>query len=152
MAAILDRQNGRRYGQAQFINEIVDFIRSDEGREPCYRLLEGLETMREGGEAAVVSVTLPQADGVPPYLAGTTYDLVQGESDLERHEREWIDGSQPPAAEYLRPAEAARLLRVDPRTVNRWAAEGKLRGFRTPGGHWRVSVDSVRALEGLSGT
>lgn len=35
-------------------------------------------------------------------------------------------------------ADIARLLCVDPRTVISWTAQGKLRAFRTPGGHRRI--------------
>lgn len=37
----------------------------------------------------------------------------------------------------LTPAEVASLFRVDPRTINRWAATGSLRAIRTPGGKLR---------------
>ena len=145
MAAILDRQNGRRYGQVQFINEVVDFIRSSEGRGPCYRLLEGLQAKRTGLVPSVISVTLPDVPGVPPYLEGNTYDLVDGESDAEAPDREWRGARRWP--EYLKPSEAAKLLRVDAKTVKRWLQKGKLTGFQTPGGHWRVSQESVHELQ-----
>lgn len=41
--------------------------------------------------------------------------------------------------DVLTPREVATLLRVDVRTVKSWLAAGKLTGFRTPGGHWRVT-------------
>ena len=44
----------------------------------------------------------------------------------------------------LTPAEVAVLLRVDPKTVTRWARLGKLRSIRTPGGHRRYDEDEVR--------
>jgi hypothetical protein len=84
MAAILDRQNGKRYGQAQFINEVVDAITSTEGRQPCYGLLDGLIALREGRTPAVTVVTLSDERGVPERLLGTVYELVDGESDAER--------------------------------------------------------------------
>lgn len=40
----------------------------------------------------------------------------------------------------LNSAEVARLYRVNPKTVNRWANEGKLTFFRTLGGHRRYPV------------
>ncbi|MEU0242151.1 BldC family transcriptional regulator [Nocardiopsis sp. NPDC006198] len=49
----------------------------------------------------------------------------------------------------LTPAEVARLFRVDPKTVTRWAAAGRLSSVRTPGGHRRFREAEVRAL--LSG-
>ncbi|GAA0980978.1 BldC family transcriptional regulator [Nocardiopsis tropica] len=44
------------------------------------------------------------------------------------------------------PAEVARLFRVDPKTVTRWAAAGRLSSVRTPGGHRRFREAEVRAL------
>lgn len=46
----------------------------------------------------------------------------------------------------LTPGEVAKLFRVDPKTVTRWASTGKLKGFRTPGGHRRFRVSEVRPL------
>ena len=50
----------------------------------------------------------------------------------------------------LTPGEVAKLLRVDPKTVTRWAQAGKLSSTRTPGGHRRYKESEVRAL--LTGT
>ena len=41
------------------------------------------------------------------------------------------------APSYLLPAEVAELLSVSPKTVSRWAKEGKLPFMRTLGGHRR---------------
>ncbi|MCL2580972.1 MAG: BldC family transcriptional regulator [Streptosporangiales bacterium] len=41
------------------------------------------------------------------------------------------------AQRLLTPAEVATLFRVDPKTVNRWAATGRLASIRTPGGRAR---------------
>lgn len=46
----------------------------------------------------------------------------------------------------LKPSEVARLFRVSPRTVTRWAIAGKLTTVRTVGGARRYSEDEVRAL------
>lgn len=48
--------------------------------------------------------------------------------------------------EYLTPAEVAAMFRVDPKTVTRWAAAGRLRFIRTLGGHRRFRADEVNAL------
>jgi excisionase family DNA binding protein len=49
----------------------------------------------------------------------------------------------------LTPGEVAEMFRVDPKTVTRWAAAGRLRSIRTPGGHRRFYEADVRAvLEG----
>ncbi len=49
----------------------------------------------------------------------------------------------------LTPGEVAALFRVDPKTVTRWAAAGRIGSIRTPGGHRRFRESEVRAL--LSG-
>lgn len=46
----------------------------------------------------------------------------------------------------LTPGEVAGLFRVDPKTVTRWAAAGRLSSIRTPGGHRRFRYDEVKAL------
>jgi len=48
--------------------------------------------------------------------------------------------------ELLTPSEVARMFRVDPKTVTRWAAAAKLRSVKTLGGHRRFSADEVRKL------
>ncbi len=53
----------------------------------------------------------------------------------------------------LTPGEVAALFRVDPKTVTRWAAAGRIGSIRTPGGHRRFRESEVRALlegEGLA--
>ena len=53
----------------------------------------------------------------------------------------------------LTPGEVAALFRVDPKTVTRWAASGRISSIRTPGGHRRFRESEVRALlRGESGT
>jgi len=46
----------------------------------------------------------------------------------------------------LTPGEVAALFRVDPKTVTRWAASGRIGSIRTPGGHRRFRESEVRAL------
>ena len=50
--------------------------------------------------------------------------------------------------ELMTPAEVARLFRVDPKTVSRWAQEGKLPHVRTLGGHRRYPRVDVLRLYG----
>lgn len=51
--------------------------------------------------------------------------------------------------ELLTPSEVAKLFRVDPKTVTRWAKAGKLSSIRTLGGHRRYRAAEVhRLLEG----
>ncbi len=46
----------------------------------------------------------------------------------------------------LTPAEVAKLFRVDPKTVTRWAKAGKLTAIRTLGGHRRYRKSEVQLL------
>jgi excisionase family DNA binding protein len=50
----------------------------------------------------------------------------------------------------LTPGEVANLFRVDPKTVTRWAAAGRISSIRTPGGHRRFLESEVRALLGAA--
>jgi excisionase family DNA binding protein len=47
---------------------------------------------------------------------------------------------------YLRTAEVADLLHVSPKTVSRWAKEGKLPFLKTLGGHRRYPEAEIREL------
>jgi len=47
---------------------------------------------------------------------------------------------------WLKTSEAARRLHVSPKTVARWASEGRLEHRRTLGGHRRYDPDLVDAL------
>jgi len=49
-----------------------------------------------------------------------------------------------PDKRLLTPGEVATMLRVDPKTVTRWARGGKLSSIRTPGGHRRYIESEVR--------
>jgi excisionase family DNA binding protein len=52
--------------------------------------------------------------------------------------------SQSPS--YLRTAEVAHILYVLPKTVSRWAKEGRLPFLRTLGGHRRYPEAEIREL------
>jgi excisionase family DNA binding protein len=51
---------------------------------------------------------------------------------------------RPPS--YLRVGEAAEILQVSPKTVCRWAMDGKLPFQRTLGGHRRYPEQVIREL------
>jgi excisionase family DNA binding protein len=53
-------------------------------------------------------------------------------------------GSEAPS--FLRPAEVADLLSVSPKTVSRWAKEGKLPFLKTLGGHRRYPAAAIQEL------
>ena len=46
----------------------------------------------------------------------------------------------------LTPAEVAKLFRVDPKTVTRWAKAGKITAIRTLGGHRRYRQSEIQVL------
>ena len=52
----------------------------------------------------------------------------------------------PSAATFLRSAEVAAILQVSPKTVCRWALDGKLPFQRTLGGHRRYPEEAIREL------
>ena len=52
-----------------------------------------------------------------------------------------VDGNN---ERLLTPGEVAALFRVDPKTVTRWAQQGKLRSIRTLGGHRRYREAEVQ--------
>ncbi|HEX5030312.1 MAG TPA: helix-turn-helix domain-containing protein [Candidatus Eisenbacteria bacterium] len=47
-----------------------------------------------------------------------------------------------PAVGSLTTGDAARHLSVSPNTIKRWIAAGALRAYTTPGGHWRIPLES----------
>lgn len=52
----------------------------------------------------------------------------------------------PEAERLLTPAEVAAMFRVDPKTVTRWARDGRLTAVRTLGGHRRYRESEVLGL------
>ena len=48
--------------------------------------------------------------------------------------------------ELLTPGEVAKIFRVDPKTVTRWAKSGKLTSIRTLGGHRRYHATEIARL------
>lgn len=51
-----------------------------------------------------------------------------------------------PVPKYLKTAEVAEILHVSPKTVTRWAKDGKLPHSRTLGGHRRFPGDAIKKL------
>jgi excisionase family DNA binding protein len=52
----------------------------------------------------------------------------------------------PDLPRYLHPAEVADILHVSPKTVSRWAKDGKLPFLKTLGGHRRYPAAEIRRL------
>lgn len=60
----------------------------------------------------------------------------------------------PPAStrvQYLTPGQAASILGVSPKTINRWTKEGRLQCMTTLGGHRRFRADVIRAAAASMG-
>lgn len=55
-------------------------------------------------------------------------------------------GVNAPLDPLMTPAEVADLFRVHPKTVGRWADEGRIRIAKTPGGHRRFYASDIRAM------
>ena len=55
-----------------------------------------------------------------------------------------IPQETPVADELLTPAEVAVMFRVNPKTVTRWARDGKISAVRTLGGHRRFRATEIR--------
>lgn len=51
-----------------------------------------------------------------------------------------------PKERIYTPAEVAKLLDVNAKTITRWERSGKLRGFKTIGGHRRYYQSQIDAL------
>jgi excisionase family DNA binding protein len=52
----------------------------------------------------------------------------------------------PRVATFLRSAEVAAILQVSPKTISRWAQQGRLPCQRTLGGHRRYPESAIREL------
>lgn len=50
--------------------------------------------------------------------------------------------------EYLKVGEVAKLLHVSPKTINRWAGEGRIACIVTLGGHRRFHRDEIQRVAG----
>ncbi len=63
-----------------------------------------------------------------------------------------VEANAPQAAErtgeetWISLASARQMLGVNESTLRRWADQGQIRSFRTPGGHRRFSESDIRAL------
>jgi excisionase family DNA binding protein len=94
---------------------------------------------RDAYLAGLVAAILDQAADPPPCCAPP---CIPHPAARDRRSPPHVSG-QPP--DLMTPAEVAALFRVDPKTVTRWAKQGKLRPVRTLGGHRRYPAD-IRAL------
>jgi excisionase family DNA binding protein len=57
-----------------------------------------------------------------------------------------------PGERFLRTSDVAKMLHVSPKTVSRWAKEGRLPHLSTLGGHRRFPATEIeRLMDELSG-
>ena len=57
-----------------------------------------------------------------------------------------------PGENFLRTSEVAKMLHVSPKTVSRWAKEGRLPHLSTLGGHRRFPATEIeRLMDELAG-
>jgi excisionase family DNA binding protein len=52
----------------------------------------------------------------------------------------------PDAESFLHPSQVADILHVSPKTIARWAKDGRLPFLRTLGGHRRYPEQAIRQL------
>ena len=60
-----------------------------------------------------------------------------------------MPGLAPSQPDYLTPGQVARLLHVSPKTVNRWAHEGRIACIVTLGGHRRFPREEVERVAAM---
>jgi len=92
-------------------------------------------TTHNAATATAPSLPAVAADPAPPH---------EGRTRPASRERRNIGMAD--AAPLLAPGEVALMFRVDPRTVTRWANDGRLGCIRTLGGHRRFLESEVTAL------
>lgn len=80
---------------------------------------------------------MSELPGVGAYVVGMTEALEEVKPMTEQPNTE---------QDLMTPGEVARLFRVDPKTVNRWAHAGRLPHITTPGGHRRYPRKDVLAF------
>jgi excisionase family DNA binding protein len=58
-----------------------------------------------------------------------------------------------PGEKFLRTSDVAKMLHVSPKTVSRWAKEGRIPHLSTLGGHRRFPATEIgRLMDQLGGT
>ncbi len=60
--------------------------------------------------------------------------------------------AEEPEVSYLTPSQAARILHVSPKTVDRWADQGRIPCVVTLGGHRRFRREDILAVADQMGT
>jgi excisionase family DNA binding protein len=82
--------------------------------------------------------------GLPPSMTGSALRSAARKGCAVAAQPSGKAAPEPPR--YLHPAEVAAILHVSPKTVSRWAKEGKLPFLKTLGGHRRYPAAEIRQL------
>lgn len=107
--------------------------------------------MFEYPESSILRAALGQRRGVvvtvgiDPEVGKTVSGIDPGAVEVAVQE-EVAATSRRSNEELLTPKQVATLFRVNPKTVSRWAAAGKIECMITPGGHRRYRSAEVHAL------
>lgn len=80
-----------------------------------------------------------------------SFNYLLPPQDLENPVNKDQESEHDEAPEYLGPARVAEILHVSPKTVNRWANEGRIPCIVTLGGHRRFRrADVEQALDQMA--
>jgi excisionase family DNA binding protein len=83
-----------------------------------------------------------EGDGVEPAQTDTPWDAARD----EYARAVFLKAVRPQPKGYLRAAEAAAMLHVSPKTISRWAREGRINHVVTLGGHRRFVREEIEGL------
>jgi excisionase family DNA binding protein len=79
-------------------------------------------------------------------MANTKVEMIGSPGARQAPRRALRSAVAPTSDRLLTPSEVAKLFRVDPKTVTRWASSGRIRSSSTPGGHRRFRESYVHEL------
>lgn len=145
--------------QVEAVRRIVDlrnrmvYSRVSESTEAATALVQLLRNLGYEGQAQrVLAEEFPGREAES--VVGTAQIINESPG---RRQGEQVDSAAEPdltaekptsatSERLLTPGEVAALFRVDPKTVTRWAAAGRIGSIRTPGGHRRFRETEVRSL------
>ena len=80
-----------------------------------------------------------ERDGIPRQRSTTTESQESFAPDMTIMKSSGVSMSR---------REVADLFHVSPSTVTRWARQGRIPVYRTPGGHYRYPAAAIRRLAG----
>ena len=48
---------------------------------------------------------------------------------------------------HYTPQQLGDMLGRSRQTIVKWLEQGRIKGWRTPGGHWRIPADSIKGVD-----